>query len=234
LVTCALTLYLCSYWASLRNLVLSLLNSMRSIISLLFLLFLFMLISALLGMQIFGGEFNFNDGQPSQNFDTFVKAILTVFQILTGEDWNTIMYNGVRAGNQPFASLYFVVLMLIGNYTILNVFLAIAVDNLANAQELTAAEEEEKRIAAQKQEEAMKEEMLAYAAENGIPLPVFESKEPIDGKPANGQTDSNGFTHQNGGKVALDANLDDEKESTTYGKPMLPHSSMFVFSPTNP
>lgn len=44
------------YWASLRNLVISLLNSMRSIISLLFLLFLFILIFALLGMQLFGGE----------------------------------------------------------------------------------------------------------------------------------------------------------------------------------
>ena len=31
-------------------------------------------------------------------------------------------------------------LTLFGNYTLLNVFLAIAVDNLANAQELTAAE----------------------------------------------------------------------------------------------
>jgi len=44
------------YWASLRNLVISLLSSMRSIISLLFLLFLFILIFALLGMQLFGGE----------------------------------------------------------------------------------------------------------------------------------------------------------------------------------
>ncbi|KAF8569781.1 hypothetical protein P879_00934, partial [Paragonimus westermani] len=69
------------YWASLRNLVLSLLNAMRSILSLLFLLFLFMLIFALLGMQLFGGEFNFDDGKPSQNFDTFVKALLTVFQV---------------------------------------------------------------------------------------------------------------------------------------------------------
>lgn len=29
---------------------------------------------------------------------------------------------------------YFIILVLIGNYTLLNVFLAIAVDNLANAQ----------------------------------------------------------------------------------------------------
>ncbi|BHF64352.1 hypothetical protein SprV_0200735500 [Sparganum proliferum] len=47
------------YWNSLRNLVGSLLASMRSIASLLVLLFLFIVIFALLGMQLFGGRFNF-------------------------------------------------------------------------------------------------------------------------------------------------------------------------------
>lgn len=49
-------LSLCRYWNSLRNLVVSLLNSMKSIISLLFLLFLFIVVFALLGMQLFGGQ----------------------------------------------------------------------------------------------------------------------------------------------------------------------------------
>ena len=71
------------YWASLRNLVISLLNSMRSIISLLFLLFLFILIFALLGMQLFGGQFNFESGTPPTNFNTFPIALLTVFQVST-------------------------------------------------------------------------------------------------------------------------------------------------------
>ena len=80
---------LCSrYWSSLRNLVISLLSSMRSILSLLFLLFLFILIFALLGMQLFGGAFNFPEGTPPANFNTFNIALLTVFQVLTGEDWN--------------------------------------------------------------------------------------------------------------------------------------------------
>lgn len=48
--------YFCRYWNSLRNLVVSLLNSMKSIISLLFLLFLFIVVFALLGMQLFGGQ----------------------------------------------------------------------------------------------------------------------------------------------------------------------------------
>uniref|UniRef100_F1KW20 Voltage-dependent P/Q-type calcium channel subunit alpha-1A n=1 Tax=Ascaris suum TaxID=6253 RepID=F1KW20_ASCSU len=141
---------LTSYWVSLRNLVRSLMNSMRSILSLLFLLFLFILIFALLGMQLFGGKFNFPNMHPYTHFDTFPVALITVFQILTGEDWNEVMYlaiesqGGVYGGGMVYC-VYFIVLVLFGNYTLLNVFLAIAVDNLANAQELTAAEEADER-----------------------------------------------------------------------------------------
>uniref|UniRef100_A0A8C5FSD6 Voltage-dependent N-type calcium channel subunit alpha n=1 Tax=Gadus morhua TaxID=8049 RepID=A0A8C5FSD6_GADMO len=142
------------YWNSLRNLVVSLLNSMKSIISLLFLLFLFIVVFALLGMQIFGGQFNFEEETPTTNFDTFPAAILTVFQILTGEDWNAVMYHGIESQGGVrrgmFSSVYFIVLTLFGNYTLLNVFLAIAVDNLANAQELTKDEEEQEQAANKK------------------------------------------------------------------------------------
>ncbi|XP_013405220.1 voltage-dependent calcium channel type A subunit alpha-1 [Lingula anatina] len=150
------------YWSSLRNLVISLLSSMRSIVSLLFLLFLFIVIFALLGMQLFGGEMNFEEGRPPMHFDTFFMAVMSVFQILTGEDWNVLMYNGivsrggVKGGGLWYCS-YFIVLVLFGNYTLLNVFLAIAVDNLANAQELTAAEEEEEDEGAKRREEVKKQ-----------------------------------------------------------------------------
>ncbi|XP_030647621.1 calcium channel, voltage-dependent, N type, alpha 1B subunit, a [Chanos chanos] len=167
------------YWNSLRNLVVSLLNSMKSIISLLFLLFLFIVVFALLGMQLFGGQFNFEDETPTTNFDTFPAAILTVFQILTGEDWNEVMYRGIESHGGVrkgmFSSVYFIVLTLFGNYTLLNVFLAIAVDNLANAQELTKDEEEQeeaisKRLALQKAKEV--KEVSPMSAAN-ISLTAF-------------------------------------------------------------
>ncbi|XP_071506824.1 voltage-dependent calcium channel type A subunit alpha-1-like isoform X3 [Diadema antillarum] len=156
------------YWSSLRNLVISLLSSMRSIVSLLFLLFLFILIFALLGMQLFGGSFNYDPEQPkpSSNFDTFPIALITVFQILTGEDWNAVMYAGIKSqGGVPngmWASIYFVILVLFGNYTLLNVFLAIAVDNLANAQELTKLDQEEDEA---NQEAALREVQAMQAAQ---------------------------------------------------------------------
>ncbi len=86
-----------SYWSSLRNLVISLLNSMKSIVSLLLLLFLFIFIFGLLGMQLFGGKFSSDGERPDAHFDTFSPALLTVFQILTGEDWNEVMYMGINS-----------------------------------------------------------------------------------------------------------------------------------------
>jgi voltage-dependent calcium channel L type alpha-1D len=74
------------YWMALRNLVASLLNSMKSIASLLLLLFLFIVIFALLGMQMFGGKFDriFEvEEKPRNNFDSFWGALITVFQVST-------------------------------------------------------------------------------------------------------------------------------------------------------
>ncbi|XP_031638629.1 voltage-dependent calcium channel type A subunit alpha-1 isoform X8 [Contarinia nasturtii] len=206
------------YWSSLRNLVISLLNSMRSIISLLFLLFLFILIFALLGMQLFGGQFNFEDGTPPTNFNTFPIALLTVFQILTGEDWNEVMYHGIESqgGNKKgmIYSLYFIVLVLFGNYTLLNVFLAIAVDNLANAQELTAAEEEQVEEDKEKQLQELEKEMEALQGDGTR----------IDG----------GLSSPPKNRKKKDEEKKEEEEEITDGpKPMLPYSSMFILSPTN-
>uniref|UniRef100_A0A6I8N6Z6 Voltage-dependent L-type calcium channel subunit alpha n=1 Tax=Ornithorhynchus anatinus TaxID=9258 RepID=A0A6I8N6Z6_ORNAN len=133
------------HWASLSNLVASLLNSMKSIASLLLLLFLFIIIFSLLGMQLFGGKFNFDETQTKRStFDTFPQALLTVFQILTGEDWNSVMYDGIMAYGGPFfpgmlVCVYFIILFICGNYILLNVFLAIAVDNLAGGDNINTS-----------------------------------------------------------------------------------------------
>uniref|UniRef100_A0A672YQ23 Voltage-dependent L-type calcium channel subunit alpha n=1 Tax=Sphaeramia orbicularis TaxID=375764 RepID=A0A672YQ23_9TELE len=155
------------YWKSLSNLVASLLNSVRSIASLLLLLFLFIVIFSLLGMQVFGGKFNFPDHRPRRsNFDNFPQALISVFQILTGEDWTSIMYNGIMAYGGPvvpgiLVAIYFIILFVCGNYILLNVFLAIAVDNLAEAESLTSAQKE-------KAEEKMRRKLLRAKIE-GMP-----------------------------------------------------------------
>lgn len=58
------------------------------------------------------------------------------------------MYDGIRAYGGVFsigmiACIYFIILFICGNYILLNVFLAIAVDNLADADSLSSVEKEE-------------------------------------------------------------------------------------------
>lgn len=109
---------------------------------------------------------------------------------------------------------YFIVLVLFGNYTLLNVFLAIAVDNLANAQELTAAEEEQVEEDKEKQLQELEKEMEALQGDSvrldgGLSSPPKNRKKKDDDK------------------------KEDEEEITDGPKPMLPYSSMFILSPTN-
>ena len=67
------------YWASMGNLVKSLVNSIASINALLVLLILFIFIFALLGMQIFGGRFKNEESRGT--FNNFGQSCLTVFQV---------------------------------------------------------------------------------------------------------------------------------------------------------
>ncbi|XP_068996885.1 voltage-dependent L-type calcium channel subunit alpha-1D isoform X1 [Embiotoca jacksoni] len=175
------------HWASLSNLVASLLNSMKSIASLLLLLFLFIIIFSLLGMQLFGGKFNFDETVTKRStFDNFPQSLLTVFQILTGEDWNTVMYDGIMAYGGPSSSgmvvcIYFIILFICGNYILLNVFLAIAVDNLADAESLNTAQKEEEE--AKKRKNSAKDTIVekkrveiieAQDGETKVPAEVLE------------------------------------------------------------
>uniref|UniRef100_A0A673M092 Voltage-dependent calcium channel alpha-1 subunit IQ domain-containing protein n=1 Tax=Sinocyclocheilus rhinocerous TaxID=307959 RepID=A0A673M092_9TELE len=209
------------YWVSLRNLVVSLMNSMKSIISLLFLLFLFIVVFALLGMQLFGGRFIFEDYTPT-NFDTFPAAIMTVFQILTGEDWNEVMYNGIRSQggvkSGMWSSVYFIVLTLFGNYTLLNVFLAIAVDNLANAQELTKDQEEE--------EEAFNQKHALQKAKEVGPMSSFIL---ADARPLNA---SNSFMSRRERRRRLTMSVWEQRTSQLRRHRQMPSREILFSSPS--
>jgi len=54
-------------------------RSLYNFIYLAVLLLLFITVFALLGINIFGGKFDFPEGTPRHNFDNFNLAFLTVF-----------------------------------------------------------------------------------------------------------------------------------------------------------
>ncbi|XP_006834218.1 PREDICTED: voltage-dependent L-type calcium channel subunit alpha-1S [Chrysochloris asiatica] len=246
------------YWTSLSNLVASLLNSIRSIASLLLLLFLFITIFALLGMQLFGGRYDFEDTEERRsNFDNFPQALISVFQVLTGEDWTSMMYNGIMAYGGPsypgmLVCIYFIILFVCGNYILLNVFLAIAVDNLAEAETLTSAQkakaeerkrrkmsrglpdksEEEKSILAKKLEQKPKGEGIPTTAK--LKIDEFESNvnEVKDPYPS---ADFPGDDEEDEPEIPVSPRPRPLAELQLKEKavPIPEASSFFIFSPTN-
>uniref|UniRef100_A0A8B9I8R5 Voltage-dependent L-type calcium channel subunit alpha n=1 Tax=Anser brachyrhynchus TaxID=132585 RepID=A0A8B9I8R5_9AVES len=230
------------YWTSLSNLVASLLNSVRSIASLLLLLFLFIIVFALLGMQLFGGKYDFEDMEVRRStFDNFPQALISVFQILTGEDWNSIMYNGIMAYGGPsfpgmLVCIYFIILFVCGNYILLNVFLAIAVDNLAEAESLTSAQkakaEERKR---QKSED--EKQMLAKKITTSEDLPQGHVATPSLGDPFLFPPCDHpaGDDEEDEPEIPLSPRPRPLAELQLKEKavPMPEASSFFIFSPTN-
>jgi hypothetical protein len=85
---------------------------------------LFLCIYALFGMQLFGGQFNFPEGIPQQNFDSFFNSFLSAFQVLCFQKWNVLLYSSLRARHPAIALTYYLSWLIIGSYILQNLFLA--------------------------------------------------------------------------------------------------------------
>ena len=153
------TFKLAKSWASLRKLLEAILGSIEQVGYLFCILCLFAFIFTLLGMEVFGGSFYVCDdvcgvpdgaehanasnspdcpcdfaeeNPPRTNFNTFGNSILAIFQVMTGEDWQFIMYAGMRGLKTQSAAvmLFFIALFVVGNYILLNLFVAILISSL--------------------------------------------------------------------------------------------------------
>ena len=143
-------------WSDLRIILETIVKTLQDVSNFAVLLLLFMYIFSLVGMQFFANRFRFdNDGivvplddplhalseQPRAHFDTLGWALITIFQLLSGENWNTVMYDGIRAGGGG-AALYFIVMVILGDFIILNLFLAILLTNFDGLDEAQKEETE--------------------------------------------------------------------------------------------
>jgi len=95
-------------------------------------LLLYMFIYSILGMYLFGAKL-----KGRSTFDNLYRSLLTVFQMLTVEDWPGVMFDAVEA-THLVASLYFISLIIGGNYILCNLFVAILLEGFAER----AAEDE--------------------------------------------------------------------------------------------
>lgn len=118
---------------TLRFLLDSIAYTISSIANFTIILGIFIYVFSLLGMEIFAGKFKFDDfgvydpdhgTVPRQNYDHIIWSLITVFQILVGDQWNEVMYKAYNSSSR-LSLVYFILLVLIGKIIMLNLFLAI-------------------------------------------------------------------------------------------------------------
>ncbi|CAD7968728.1 unnamed protein product [Amoebophrya sp. A120] len=104
-----------------------------------------------------------NDCRERLNFDTFLWAVTTILVMLTGEDWPSIMFAGMKTSG--LATIYFLLVVGVGSFLILNLFVAILMSSfeeqseknrtLVEALKMQKIEQEGVRIAKAQRKQAM-------------------------------------------------------------------------------
>uniref|UniRef100_A0A7I4Z6U7 Voltage-dependent T-type calcium channel subunit alpha n=1 Tax=Haemonchus contortus TaxID=6289 RepID=A0A7I4Z6U7_HAECO len=171
-------LKLVRFMPALRYQLVVMLRTMDNVTVFFGLLVLFIFIFSILGMNLFGCKFckveeRFLGGTSKKcerkNFDTLLWALITVFQILTQEDWNMVLFNGMAQTN-PWAALYFVALMTFGNYVLFNLLVAILVEGFQESkEEEKRQQEEDAKKKAQEEEDERKKELELLLARSTSP-----------------------------------------------------------------
>merc|ERR1712025_590938 len=67
---------------------------------------------------------------PRLHYDEIFPAFITTFQIFTTSNWNDNLYDAAAASG-PAAALYFYAVIVIGNWMLLNMFIAIVIQRFA-------------------------------------------------------------------------------------------------------
>ncbi|CAE7939438.1 CACNA1E, partial [Symbiodinium sp. KB8] len=79
------------------------------------------------------------------NFDDISSALLTLFIITTGENWNTIMFDTMKYSGEPFwGSVYIISWYLFSNLGLVNLFVAVILGNFEEDDDVKAAYQERK------------------------------------------------------------------------------------------
>ncbi|KAG6976953.1 hypothetical protein JG688_00000843 [Phytophthora aleatoria] len=121
-----------------RKLIQSVLKSSRGVMDVVVFMLVFQVINSIIGMQLFGGSHLVGkDGEvPRWNFDTFGRSFLTLLQVITGDQWSSITYDAVDAANPHWLMVPFLILnFIIGQYVLLNLFIAVILENFSISEE---------------------------------------------------------------------------------------------------
>ena len=105
-------------------------RSFSAVVWLLLLMLLLIFIFAILGLNIFEKAFPIEN---RENFRSLWEAGLTVFIVITGDTWSTIMQRAMQHAG-AVSVLYFIPLFVIGNLMLINLFIAIMIDHFKGSE----------------------------------------------------------------------------------------------------
>ena len=125
-------------WTSFQGLLRKIGETLKDIWSFVILLLIVIFCFSMMGMEFFsfGAFFKYYDHtlltnsadpdgvSPRLNFNNLLNSVTLIFVVLSGEDWQVIMYDYYRRFGVS-AAIFFVALVVIGNFIFLNLFLAI-------------------------------------------------------------------------------------------------------------
>ena len=127
-------------WSSFRRVLFNMAYTASNSLPFLLLTTIFLSVFAIGGMTFLGGKLTETDpmtglGVPVRaNFDTFYWAVVSVFQIMTLDQWNENMYMAMAAADNAIAAGFYVLAVLFGKYVLLNLLTAILVENYSLLQ----------------------------------------------------------------------------------------------------
>ncbi len=90
-----------------------------------------MLMSIIVYVYAIMGYYLFHENDPD-NWRNLGVAVLTLFNIITLEGWTDVMHTAMEM--EPLAWLYFVSFVIVGTFVVINLFIAIIINNLDEAK----------------------------------------------------------------------------------------------------
>ena len=121
----------------LKKIIDMLIGAIPSIVDIVLLMFIIFYIYAIIGNFLFISA-------PSGLWKDFLIAMLTLFQILTFENWSEIMYEAMEI--HPWAWVYFVSFVIIAGFIFFNLFVAVIIGEMEKLSKKEEHEEEEKNF----------------------------------------------------------------------------------------
>ncbi|NWS56290.1 SCN5A protein, partial [Chunga burmeisteri] len=123
-------------WPTLNTLIKIIGNSLGALSNLTLVLAIIVFIFAIVGVQLFGKSYGENshkinkNGKPRWHMMDFFHSFLVVFRILCGE-WIETMWDCMVVAEQPLCLLVFLLVMVIGNLVVLNLFIALLLNSFS-------------------------------------------------------------------------------------------------------